>query len=254
MSEELAELQSTLDRLVTGRRSLRVLDAGCGARLPFDLPADTHVVGIDVSAEALARNPDVNKKIIGDIQTHDLPAAAFDVVVCWNVLEHLPRPELALENFARALTDSGILILALPNVLSLKGLVTKFTPHRFHVWVYRTIFHQETAGQPGYAPFKTFLRFSITPGAIERFAERHAFSVRYLALYEARMERRLRERSRVFNWTWRVLRLPVEMLSFRRIQPELSNCLVLLARDGARGRARGRATTGELSHPATVRP
>ena len=29
--------------------------------------------------------------------------------------------------------------LGVPNVASPKGLLTKFTPHRFHIWVYRRI-------------------------------------------------------------------------------------------------------------------
>jgi Methyltransferase domain len=32
---------------------------------------------------------------LGDIESYDLPAEDFDVVVCWNVFEHLPHPERA---------------------------------------------------------------------------------------------------------------------------------------------------------------
>jgi hypothetical protein len=53
----------------------------------------------------------------------------------------------------------------MPIVWSTKGLLTKLTPHRFHIWCYRTLFRIETAGQEGYAPFPTRLR--ITPRRLE---------------------------------------------------------------------------------------
>ena len=33
-------------------------------------------------------------EIKGDVQAHDFPADSFDVIFCWDLLEHLPKPEL----------------------------------------------------------------------------------------------------------------------------------------------------------------
>src|SRR5581483_9550091 len=110
-------------------------------------------------------------------QTHPLQAEAFDAVVCWDVLEHLPHPELALENMTRALRPGGRLLLGLPRVTSPKGLATKFTPHRFHVWFYRHVFHDANAGRPGYGPYRTYLLWSLRPGALRRYAAQHGLDV-----------------------------------------------------------------------------
>ena len=42
--------------------------------------------------------------------------APFDVVVCADVLEHLPRPEILLEKIAGWLAPGGTLLVSLPNV------------------------------------------------------------------------------------------------------------------------------------------
>jgi SAM-dependent methyltransferase len=165
-----ADLQRCVDAVLSETGCDRVLDAGCGFRLPIDLPDGAYVVGIDVSADALARNDQLDEAIVGDLQDYPLPAEDFDVVVCWWVLEHLRRPDRAIANMARALRPGGLLIVAVPRLWSLKGLVTKLTPHRFHVWAYRRLLRFEHAGEPGAGPFRTYLRRDIEPRRLESSA------------------------------------------------------------------------------------
>jgi SAM-dependent methyltransferase len=130
-----------------------------------ELPPDAYVVGLDVSAVALARNEIVDEAIIGDIETYPLPNQRFDLVVCHDVLEHLSDPVAAVRNLARSVAVGGELDVQMPILWSDKGLVTRLTPHRFHVWCYRVLFRIETAGREGYAPFPTKMR--ITPKRLE---------------------------------------------------------------------------------------
>ena len=116
----------------------------------------------------LARNTVLHEKIVGDIQRYEFPPASFDAIICWDVLEHLSQPELALRQFARAIKPGGLAILGLPNVLSLKGLVTKCLPHTFHVLAYRYIWGIKNAGESDTLPFKTYLRLCISAGAIRK--------------------------------------------------------------------------------------
>jgi SAM-dependent methyltransferase len=153
----------TLDR-GTGQQ---VLDAGCGYNLPLALPTGTRLVGLDISPEALAKHDRLDDAILGDLETYPLPAAEYDLILCWTVLEHLRHPRAAVENLARALKPGGLLVIRVPNVWSLKGLVTKLTPYRFHVWVYRRLFGYPDAGKPGFAPFPTYLRPEIAPRRLE---------------------------------------------------------------------------------------
>ncbi len=147
------ELQGVMDRLFPGGALITVLEAGCGSATHVMLGDNVRIVGIDISEDQLARNSSLSQNIVGDIQTYDFDEESFDLIMCWDVLEHLTHPEKALKSFARAVKPGGVILLALPNVYSLKGLVTKFTPHWLHVWVYRNVFKSSTAGKPGYAPF-----------------------------------------------------------------------------------------------------
>jgi SAM-dependent methyltransferase len=227
VNPETVKLESELDKLLPPN-DVRVLDAGCGAKFPFRLPRHARITGVDVSEAGLAQNPALDEKIVGDIQTYRFPPNQFDLVVCWNVLEHVPRPEQAIANLASSLKDGGVIVLGMPNVLSLKGLLTKFTPHRFHVWVYRTIFRKELAGTEGHFPFRTFLRFSMSPNAIRRLARANGLSVRYVDLFEAPMQRTLRRRSRVVDLAWRASKLPIKVLSLGKVDAERSNCIIVL--------------------------
>ena len=169
-----------------------VLDVGCGYRSALSF-GGAHVTGIDVSLDALQMNSSVDEYIIGDIQTLRLPERHFDVVYCWDLLEHLPFPNRALSNMACALKPNGVLVLGLPNVMSTKGLVTKVTPHRFHLWFYRRIKKSSKAGLPGYGPFRTYLRWSLRPRTLRTSLERLGFDIEHFETYsEDSVERSLR--------------------------------------------------------------
>lgn len=117
-------------------------------------------MGIDSSRQALALNRSLDEAICGDIETYQLPAESFDLILALDVLEHLNRPDVALENFARALAPGGRIFLTMPNPWSGKGMMTKLTPQWFHVWAYRHLVRFPRAGENGYGPFPTRLRLS----------------------------------------------------------------------------------------------
>jgi SAM-dependent methyltransferase len=231
-----ADALAAVQRIVAGHNAgrLRVLEAGCGS-LPreIDLGDDVHLVGIDISEDQLRRNEALDERVLGDLQTHAFAPAEFDLVLCWNVLEHLPQPERALDNFRRATSPGGLIVLKLPNVLSAKGLVTKFTPHGFHVWVYRRLLHYPNAGKEGYTPFRTFLRWSTAPHGLVAYARRHG-----LATYEADRQTALRSRLRLTGRPWRALTRLVRSASRSRLDLEGTEVVAVL-RNGPSARAAG---------------
>ena len=105
MDEQITKLQSAVGELLTNTEPLKVLEAGCGSSSRITIGQDAYIVGIDISEKQLERNSSLNGKLLGDIQSYDLPVSHFDVVVCWNVLEHLREPERALRNFVKALKE-----------------------------------------------------------------------------------------------------------------------------------------------------
>jgi SAM-dependent methyltransferase len=228
------EVEDLVNRALGDRAPLRVLDAGCGGttHLSFSVPA--WIVGIDSSARQLERHPSLDEKIVGDVQAHRFAPSSFDVVIAWQLLEHLPKPEEALLRFQEALNDGGLLILGVPNVLSVKGLVTKFTPHSFHVWVYRRLTGNKAVGTGDTAPFPTFLRFSLRRSAIERFARENGFLIEYFRSVEWDVQRRLRERVQLVGPSWSVFKFVVRVVSAGRGDAERTDFVIVLRKASER--------------------
>ena len=174
-----AMLQKFVDDFVATKENIMVLDAGCGANncLVFDSKR-IHLIGIDISKEQLRINSIVNTKVLGDIQCCNFKPSIFDIILCWDVLEHLEKPLLALENLLIALKKNGLLILVLPNILSLKGLITKFTPYRFHIWYYKHILKMDVS------PFKKYFKLSLNPYSLKKFAKKNGLLINYFESYD----------------------------------------------------------------------
>jgi SAM-dependent methyltransferase len=222
----MEELRSTLERRRPAGSAPRVLDAGCGSATHIALPPNAYVVGVDVSREALERNPRLDERVVADLETVELPRGSFDVIVCWNVLEHLKRPERALDAFASALAEGGLLVLGAPNVHSLKGIVTKFTPYWFHRWVYRK------AGVTTGLPHRTFLRAAIAPNAVRRWAQEAGLTLEYLRMYEAPIQARLRRALRLTGRSWAAFVAGLRVLSVGRIATSDTDFIMILSKPG----------------------
>lgn len=124
-AQAIARWYAALLRLVVrtvGPLAMRdVLDAGCGyGAVPLALDRlGARVTGVDVSRFVIERNravlPDLRFDII-DLQTRDaLPQESYDVITCFEVVEHLADFRLAINNMARALRPNGYLVLTTPN-------------------------------------------------------------------------------------------------------------------------------------------
>src|SRR5687768_16793915 len=100
-SPPTAELAAVFSDMHAEGGLRRVLDVGCGSAPAVAIPADVHLIGIDVDERAVTENESLNERIVGDVQRYPLPPDSMDAVLCWNVLEHLAEPERAIENIAR---------------------------------------------------------------------------------------------------------------------------------------------------------
>lgn len=139
------------------------MEAGAGARTHFRYPSNAIIDGMDVSADVMSKNDILHKKIIGDIQFYNADTL-YDIIICWTVLEHVQQPDIALANMLSWVVDGGLIIIDVPNVLSLKGLITKYTPLWLHRWVYKHVFHFTNT-----TPFRTYLRLSLLPRRVVNF-------------------------------------------------------------------------------------
>jgi SAM-dependent methyltransferase len=87
-------------------RGLRVLDVGCGDR-PYEalLVGAAEIVGFDVPG-----NPHAD--IHGSIDAIPVEDASFDVVLCLQVLEHVPDPAAAVRELRRVVKPGGRVFLS----------------------------------------------------------------------------------------------------------------------------------------------
>lgn len=225
---ELAHLKLVVDNFLSKREFVKVIEAGCGSLSHINLKDNYYLVGIDISEKQLDRNSKLKDKILGDIQNYNFSNDSFDMIACFWVLEHVEQPELALKNFAKAIKKGGIIIIAVPNVMSLKGLITKYTPHWFHVWFYRYIFNVRFAGIDDNAPFRTFLRFSISPESIKKIANENNLSVEFFTIYEDFRQEILRKKLHLENGIWKTLQWLFKKLTFGKFELGLTEYFILL--------------------------
>lgn len=166
---------------------LAVYEAGGGSTsfLPLKVLRRSHVTVVDIDEDQVNNNKYAQATILGDIQTYRFAPETFDFIVCYNVIEHVPDVEAALGGFCEAIKPNGLILLGAPNPNSLSGVVTKYSPHWFHVWFYRHVRGDKKAGLPGEAPFPTHFHPLVTLGKLEAFARAHGLQVIYRKVYES---------------------------------------------------------------------
>ena len=160
-----------------------------------------HMTGIDISMRQLERNTSLAEKVHGDLQVYRWPSRCFDLIVCWDVIEHLNDPVAAITGLAEALRPGGGLVLAFPNFWSLKGLVTKFTPFRLHAWFYRYILGDRRRIEE-LDQFPTPFRLAISPARIVALGRRLGLTTVLDEHYEGPVQTHMRARSRLADIAW----------------------------------------------------
>jgi len=142
-------LKKTLKSIQPG---LRILDAGAGELANKKYCAHLNYVSQDFCQyEGTGDNKGLQMgswdtkqiDIVGDITNIPEKDASFDVILCTEVLEHLPNPVDALKEFNRLLKKGGILILTAPFCS-----LTHFAPYHyssgFNIYFYE--YHLQNLG------------------------------------------------------------------------------------------------------------
>jgi SAM-dependent methyltransferase len=217
-------LQACLDELLANTKPVHVLDAGCGKNRPIPVAIDSYFVGVDISEEQLTRNNALDETIVGDIQTCDLGRSRFDAVVCWDVLEIVERRYRALDNFVGALKPNGVLVVAVPHAASVKGLVTRFTPHWFHTWIGRLMTGRDHRSER----FPTVMSSSITPKGLSAFARDHGLAIRLLSEYEGWEQKKLRAKLKLTGGPFRAVEMLVRTVSLGKVTVSATDAIIVM--------------------------
>jgi len=182
-SEISSLINALLAECLSPDNVVEVLEAGGGSATRISIKPRHRMTVLDISSEQLQRNTYADEKICADIQNVDLGGRTFDLVVCWDVLEHLENPLAALDRIFDAVGHNGILLIGAPNAHSLKGAVTRFSPHWFHIAYYRAVRRQPDAGKPGHAPFPTYMRSEMSFESVVQHAKSKSLTVREQRTY-----------------------------------------------------------------------
>lgn len=116
--------KNRIKELLIHKNSGRLLEIGCGeGNFLKECKQYFDVSGFDVSKYAI----DKSKKLLGDnvslgnIEKNNLQSNYYDVIVVFNLLEHLKNPANVIEKLYRALKKEGVLIGSVPNNFGVVG-------------------------------------------------------------------------------------------------------------------------------------
>lgn len=104
-------------------RGKKTLDAGCGTAYGTKLLADagaSQVVGVDISNHVISEAVDTYGREGVDLRQADLASLPFsdqefDLVVCFEVIEHVQNRDAVLSELKRVLKSEGMLCISTPN-------------------------------------------------------------------------------------------------------------------------------------------
>lgn len=107
--------------------NIKLLDIGCAYGYYLDIARlyGWDVTGIEIHEEAAKEcvdNLKLNVKI-GTIRDCDFQSESFDIITCWDLLEHLQDPQAFFEEANKILKPGGSICLTTPDISSLPAKV-----------------------------------------------------------------------------------------------------------------------------------
>ncbi|MHB8656595.1 MAG: class I SAM-dependent methyltransferase [Solirubrobacteraceae bacterium] len=117
---------------------VKILDVGAG-RSPTlaldDRPQGCVYVGLDIAPEELeaAEPGSYNRAVVHDISAPAPGLTDFDLIISWQVLEHVEHLDAALENLRAMLCPGGVLLCMLSGTWAIFSLAARVMPHRVRV-------------------------------------------------------------------------------------------------------------------------
>jgi SAM-dependent methyltransferase len=159
-------------------RSQRALEVGFGAGVYLPTLAETfaEVTATDVDRAHLRHAQSVldsysNLRLAtDDITDSKLPASSFDVILCSEVLEHIPATDRVVAGLRRLLAPGGFLLLSTPQRYSLMELACRIAFLPGVIGLVRRIY--------GEAIFETGHVNLLTERQLRRSLAAHGFTIR----------------------------------------------------------------------------
>lgn len=232
--DEFAWLQRACDDWYATRSPpRRVLDAGCGRTTRIGWPGTPRRIGIDLADRQVRNHEALDLGMIADVRHQPLASGSIDALICFNVLEHVPAPAAAVAEFGRVTAPGGLVIIGVPDPRSLKGLVTRWTPHALHLLFYRWIVGDPTATGADTAQFPTVLDPLVAPGRLQHALRAAGFRIVADLHYEGPVSRHVRAQHRSMDIVLAGVAAVGRWLTLGRWRPLLSDLIVIAVREEA---------------------
>lgn len=154
------EYHEMLSRYTPSKEAV-VLELGSGP----ENRSSTHVAsrvsyldGLDIDKRVLG-NPALRKAFVYDGREFpkEIADESYDLVVADYVMEHVEHPRVMLSEIHRALRPGGHFIFRTPNIYHYVSLISRFTPHSFHL---ATANKARQRDEGAVDPYPTFYRFN----------------------------------------------------------------------------------------------
>lgn len=113
-----------LRALLEHKQGGSLLEIGCGTGGFLRLAeANFAVEGMDISSYAInAIRPHFGERVsVYNVEQRPLPRNRYDVIVVFNILEHLRQPHKVIDKLAAALNPGGVVIGSVPNNQKILG-------------------------------------------------------------------------------------------------------------------------------------
>jgi SAM-dependent methyltransferase len=228
-SPEPEDVRAEVERFVTSilprNTILKVFAAGSGDQ-QFMVRPPTYTVGVDLLQAERSQHPHADEHRVVDLERLELESDEYDVVVCVNVLEHVRDPLSVFPTVWQALRDGGLFVLEVPNVVSVKGLVTRVTPWRFHRWFYARILRMPISARP----VRSVHSLSLRPSVLLAYAHSTGWKVEYFRLYEGPMQKSVRHRIGLVGWRWSLVAGLTRLMTFGALTAEETGIIAVLSK------------------------
>jgi len=129
-------------------KSSVVLDAGCGSH--NQLMSKNKVgllIGCDVDENSIRKNLYTCMGVVGDLEAMGFRENVFDLIMSFDVVEHLENPQAFIKNAARSLKKGGLIFLVTPNRNSICGFAARLMPYQAKVYFTKILTGTPTSNQ-----------------------------------------------------------------------------------------------------------